>query len=106
METVSLLQYYRALEAASHQMLEEANSGRWDEVARIEQACKELIEQLRRAAKRHSLSKDEQKERMRIMHSIVLVDAQVRNLAQPWLKNLDRMFAPRAPVPVPPGAMR
>lgn len=93
-----LLDHYRALEAASQQMLTAARTERWDEVARIEQACKMLITRLTRAARRHPMNAAEHSERMRILHRIIVVDAEVRHLAQPWLVGLDRMFA-RRPYP-------
>lgn len=90
-----LLDHYRALEAASRQMLAAARSERWEEVARLEQASKRLIAQLKEAARRHPMSGAERAERMRILHRIVVVDAEVRHLAQPWLADLDRMLGGR-----------
>lgn len=100
--SVSLLDYYHALAAASEQMLLAARRSDWDEVSGIERACKGLIDELNRAAERNPLTRAEQLEKMRIMHRIVVIDAEVRNLAQPWLKNLDRMFAGRPLLPFPP----
>jgi flagellar protein FliT len=99
--SVSLLDYYQALAEASERMLGAARQSDWDEVASIERACKGLIAELTSAAERHPLSRTEQREKMRIMHRIVVVDAQIRNLAHPWLKNLDRMFAGRPPLWLP-----
>ncbi len=92
-----LLEHYRALEAASQHMLAAARRERWDEVARIEQASKALIADLKDAARRHPMSRDDRTEKMRILHRIVLVDAEVRHLAQPWLASLDRVLSGRPP---------
>lgn len=84
-------------------MLEAARAERWNDVARIEQASKVLIAQLKEAARRHPMSVAERTERMRILHRIVLVDAEVRHLAQPWLADLDRMLGARASRGAPSG---
>lgn len=90
-----LLDHYRALEDASQQMLTAARAERWDEVARLERACKMLIAQLEDAARRHPMTGVDHSERMRILHRIIVVDAEVRHLAQPWLAGLDRMLGRR-----------
>jgi flagellar protein FliT len=98
----AILDHYRALEAASRQMLGAARQERWDEVARLEQTAREMIVQLREAAARHSLSAEELSEKMCIMQRIVLVDAEVRHLAQPWLAGLDRILGQSAPRGIEP----
>ncbi len=90
-----LLDHYRALEAASQRMLAAARCAQWDEVARIEQASRQLIARLEEAARRDPMRVVDRSERMRILHRIVVVDAEVRHLAQPWLASLDRMLSRR-----------
>ena len=43
----TLIDFYRAIEATSLQMLDAAKAENWDEVVRLEGACAVLIEQLR-----------------------------------------------------------
>jgi flagellar protein FliT len=93
--TPSLLEYYEAIEKASTDMLDAARSGNWDEVVKLEGACAVLIAQLKNAAQSRELAKVEAKEKSRIMQRILLNDAEIRHLAEPWLEDLDHMMGGR-----------
>jgi flagellar protein FliT len=75
----SLLSYYEAIEKASADMLDAARAGNWDHVIKLEGACVLLISQLK----------------SRIMKRILVNDAEIRHLAEPWLEDLDHMMAGR-----------
>ena len=91
----SLLEFYEAIEKASADMLAAARSGNWDEVVKLEGACAVLIAQLKNAAQSRDLAKAEAKEKSRIMQRILLNDAEIRHLAEPWLEDLDHMLGGR-----------
>lgn len=93
----ALLQYYEAIETASHEMLEAARVGDWDRVVKLEGACAMLISQLKHAASDHRLGSEEAQIKARIMQRILLNDAEIRHLAEPWLEDLDQMLAGRQP---------
>lgn len=93
----SLLDYYRAIEAASRDMLQAAQAEDWDAVVRLEGACAVLIEQLRAEANRQVLPADQRAEKQRIMLSILRHDAEIRQLAEPWIADLDHMLNAQAP---------
>lgn len=87
----TLLQYYEAIERASADMLEAARRGRWDEVVKLEGACTVLISQLKASASQsRTLGAEEAVLKSRIMQRILVNDAEIRNLAEPWLDDLDR----------------
>jgi flagellar protein FliT len=88
----SVLNYYEAIEKASADMLEAARLGDWDQVVKLEGACVLLISQLKQAARDTPLGQDEAKLKSRIMQRILLNDAEVRHLAEPWLSDLDRLL--------------
>lgn len=90
-----LLKYYEAIERASADMLNAAKSGNWDEVVKLEGACVLLISQLKHAARNASLDADAAKTKSRIMQRILLNDAEIRHLAEPWLQDLDDTLAGR-----------
>jgi flagellar protein FliT len=94
--STTLLDYYEAIEKASAEMLAAARSGNWDEVVKLEGACAVLIAQLKNAAQTRQLRQDEAKEKSRIMQRILLNDAEIRHLAEPWLDDLDRMLGGRS----------
>jgi len=90
-----LLSYYEAIERASVDMLAAARAGNWDEVVKLEGACVLLISQLKHAAgepdaaQRDAQAADAAKAKSRIMQRILVNDAEIRHLAEPWLQELD-----------------
>lgn len=88
----SLIDYYKAIEHTSTQMLDAARQDDWDEVVRLEGACAVLIEHLRAHSHASVLSADERAEKNRIMLAILRHDAQIRHLAEPWLEDLGQMM--------------
>jgi len=90
-----LLNYYEAIEQASQDMLEAARVGNWDHVVKLEGACALLISQLKRNAAEKQLDADEAQLKSRIMQRILVNDAEIRQLAEPWLEDLDNLLAGR-----------
>jgi flagellar protein FliT len=88
----SLLGYYEALERASNDMLAAARAADWDQVVKLEGACVLLIAQLKHAATEKGLAGDEAKQKGRIMQRILVNDAEIRTLAEPWLEDLEQMM--------------
>jgi flagellar protein FliT len=92
----ALLNYYHAIEKASQDMLTAARVGNWDEVLKLEGACAVLIAQLKQtAAAEKPLAPDEAQFKSRIMQRILINDAEVRQLAEPWLDDLNDLLAGR-----------
>ena len=94
----ALIDYYEAIEQASEQMLSAARGGDWDQVVKLEGACAMLISRLKQAAGTQELGRDERVLKSRIMKRILVNDAEIRNLAEPWLDDLDRLLAARPQV--------
>jgi flagellar protein FliT len=90
--TTELLTYYEAIEQASADMLCAARTGNWDEVVKLEGACVLLISQLKSAANQTQLAPAESQVKTRIMQRILLNDAEIRHLAEPWLDDLDHVL--------------
>lgn len=100
-----LLSYYEAIERASADMLNAARDGKWDEVLKLEGACVVLISQLKHAAQEPldrdvpgALDPATAKAKSRIMQRILVNDAEIRHLAEPWLQDLDDTLAGRRQV--------
>jgi flagellar protein FliT len=89
----SLLNYYEAIERASADMLSAARDGNWDLVVKLEGACGLLISQLKQAARGETLQPQDAQTRTRIMQRILLRDAEIRHLAEPWLEQIDLLMA-------------
>ena len=97
MSSSSVLSYYEAIEKASADMLDAARAGDWDQVVKLEGACVLLISQLKQAARDTPLGGDEARAKSRIRQRILVNDAEVRNLAEPWLPDLHRLLQGRSP---------
>ena len=94
----SLLDYYKAIENASRKMLEAAKAEDWDGVMEMESTCAVLIAQLRSRSRIAKLGPDERQEKTQIMKRILRTDAEIRNLAEPWLADLSLMMDKNASV--------
>ena len=88
-----LLSFYEAIEQASADMLAAARAGNWDTVVKLEGACVVLISQLKHAATLNQLAPEEAQLKTRIMQRILLNDAEIRHLAEPWLEDLNMVLA-------------
>ena len=88
----NLLNYYEAIERASADMLDAARAGNWEHVIKLEGACVLLISQLKNAAREQVLSEDENQLKSRIMKRVLVNDAEVRQLAEPWLDDINDLL--------------
>lgn len=94
-----LIDYYKAIERTSEQMLAAAQAEDWDQVVRLEGACAVLIAQLRFKSRDAVLAPDERKEKAQIMQRILRTDAEIRCLAEPWLSDLAQILDRPSPAP-------
>ncbi len=90
------LKYYEAIEQASADMLNAARAGNWDTVVKLEGACALLISQLKHAAAQEAIDSEAAQLKSVIMQRILLNDAEIRHLAEPWLDDLDQLLAGRS----------
>ena len=72
------------------------SAGDWDQVVKLEGACVLLISQLKQAARELPLGQEETRVKSRIMQRILVNDAEVRHLAEPWLPDLHRLMQGKA----------
>jgi len=91
-----LLEYYEAIEHASADMLAAARAGDWHQVVKLEGACVLLISQLKQAAQRNPLKPEEGQVKTRLMQRILVNDAEIRHLAEPWLERIDQLLLGKA----------
>ena len=84
-----LMDYYKSIEESSRKMLDAARSQDWEQVVRYEGTCAVLIEQLRARSHSEELLPEHRSEKTRIMQRILINDAQIRNLVEPWLEHLN-----------------
>jgi flagellar protein FliT len=83
-----MLDHYRTIEHTSQKMLGAAQADDWDQVVRLESICTVLIAGLRRQLLSTPLATEDRSEKQRILQRILQRDAEIRLLAEPWLKEL------------------
>ena len=91
----ALLAYYEALETASQDMVRAARDRDWSRVAQIRTHAGRVIAQLRIRLEDDALDRHDTRRKLRIMQRIVRHDAELRFLAQPWLRGLDALLRGR-----------
>ena len=91
-----LLSRYEEIARESRAMLEAAGRGDWERVEQIEARCRELIEGLKRAATGSPLTQAEQRHRIALLRAILEDDAQIRERAEPWLRELEELLRTRS----------
>ncbi len=89
-----LIARYEAIAQASRDMLVAARADDWNEVARLEACCRALIAELKAAAPNTRLSATEQRRRIELLRGILADDGEIRDRAEPWLRQLERLIAP------------
>ena len=86
------MQSYQQLSDLSGAMLEAARRGDWDTVTSTERLCARVIGDLRRQPEQGPITETEHDERLRLLRKILADDAEVRDLAQPWMRELGRII--------------
>jgi len=82
-----LMQCYEDMASASRAMLEAARGNDWPKVASLEKKCAGMIADLGREAGAMAAALDDaqRRRRLEIVQRLLAEDAEIRNLAQPWL---------------------
>lgn len=91
-EIQSVIAYYESIALHSKRMVEAARRSDWDQVVAIERDCAVLIGRLRAGADANALPERERRRKIELIRSILADDAEVRNLAQPWLADVGRFL--------------
>ncbi len=88
-----MLESYRRVVANAETMLDQARAGRWDQVALTAKAIGRLTTALDEARRdRPAPPPAEEAERIRLLARLVRIDAEVRQLRQPWARRLDALL--------------
>ncbi len=92
MTSSEMLNTYEALSALTGSMLVAARQGEWDEVATLEQRCRDHIGSLMQAAPA-TLNETEQRAKVAVIRTILQNDAKIRALAEPRLHELQERLS-------------
>lgn len=90
----ALVVLYGRLAELSRTMLAAAQRGDWDAVTASESDCAGLVGQLHRCPI-ETCPPAERETCMRLIREILANDAATRDIAEPWMKELERILRPR-----------
>ena len=88
-----LLHLYESIAGLSHDMVAASSANDWLRVDQLEQQCGSLIATLRAASAVRPLGRAEQRRRVELLRAILADAAQIRARSEPWLRQLDRLYA-------------
>lgn len=95
--TNSTLPYYESIGQVSQLMLLSAREGDWEGVYDAERCAASLIRRLHSASvPREDLDEAGRKRKREIMRQVLAEDALIRDLANPWLRQVDACLKPVA----------
>jgi flagellar protein FliT len=83
---------YEAMAEVSGRMLGAARENDWDRFVAEERRCRELVAGLRAEAG-VALSAGERARKFALLKEMLSNDAEIRNLAEPWMRGLQSMMA-------------
>lgn len=83
---------YESLAQKSTAMLEAATRSEWDTVIEIERECQTLIAQLKVHGDVIPLDESSRRRKVQIIRDMLEQDAEIRELAHPWMAELSRVM--------------
>lgn len=90
-----LIDRYREIEHVALEMLHAGRAGDWARVDALETTIRTLADGVARAGGPDALDPEQQRERLRILRRLVLLDGDLRRIADPENGWLDAIFDPR-----------
>jgi flagellar protein FliT len=90
----TILEHYEAIAQVSQLMLQAAWRNDWEALVDAETCCASLIERLKAAGDAaQALDEEGRKRKHAIIRQVLADDAQIRDLTQPWLRQLTAQLA-------------
>ncbi|HQR21427.1 MAG TPA: flagellar protein FliT [Burkholderiaceae bacterium] len=94
-ERSSTIHHYEAIAASSRRMLDAARRDDWDQVSREEDRCRALISGLKQAGAADGVPIG-RRQRLALLRAMLADDAEIRELSEPWLKQLEALLNGRS----------
>lgn len=88
MSTSQAIANYELLSALTEQMREAAALGEWDPLISLEHQCSKLVATMKPIDAEAKLDEAERQRKMQLINKILADDAEIRNLTQDWMGQL------------------
>lgn len=92
MNSSQIIEVYEDIQAASRDMLNAARASNWHELTALETKCRAKVASLIGAEPHEPLSPAQQQRKSEIVRQVLADDAAIRNLAEPWMAQLQHIL--------------
>lgn len=92
MDSTQIIATYENMLTVSGQMLEAAKSSDWDRLVDLEKHCRALAERLSAGGASPRLTGQLRQRKVEIIRRMLADDAEIRNLTQPWMAQLQQFL--------------
>ncbi len=87
-----IIAVYEYLLEIMKQMRDAAHAGDWERVVALERQCKHMVASLAGKEQRETLQPALQQRKAAIIGNVLAIDAEIRDVAEPWMRHLQRML--------------
>jgi Flagellar protein FliT. len=92
MDKKAILAVYDKVSGVMGLMVQAAEANDWDAVTELEPQCSAYVDALRASDSHDGLTEDEMQYKMGVIQKILDDDRRIRELAQPWMKELSGLI--------------
>ncbi|MFN7087321.1 MAG: flagellar protein FliT [Burkholderiales bacterium] len=93
MNSTQVIAAYEGIRIVTRKMLRAALDSDWDELVALEKKCRAIVENLIASEPHEPLSEKQQQRKIEIIRQVLADDAEIRNLTEPWLKQLQGLLS-------------
>jgi flagellar protein FliT len=86
------LEDYEFLSSVMGQMRAAAAEGEWDRLVALEEKCRQRVAAMKSRDAAPPPDEGAQQQKVALIHKILADDAEIRDLAQPWMAQLQRVL--------------
>jgi len=92
MDKKAIFSVYEKVAGVMNLMVQAAEASDWDAVTALEPQCSAYVGALRTTDHHDDLTEEEMQYKMRVIQKILDDDRRIRELAQPWMKELSDLI--------------
>ncbi|HSQ05995.1 MAG TPA: flagellar protein FliT, partial [Burkholderiales bacterium] len=87
---------YERVLAESQQMVEAARASDWERLVALERRCSHIVATLAGRELRETLEPALQRRKAEIIRNVLAADAEIRNITEPWMQQLQHILGSAA----------
>lgn len=87
-----VIENYEALSAIMEQMRIAATQGEWERMVALEKECSRRVALMKAQDEATTLDENSRRQKLALIRKILADDAEIRNVADPWMAQLQRVI--------------